>query len=683
MSETSRNPLLEPWTGPFATPPFIDIRVEHFRPALETGMAEQRAEIDAIAENSEAPSFDNTIAALERSGFNLDRAGAVFFNLAGADTNEEIQAIERDVAPLLARHSNEINLNEKLFARIASLWEKRETLGLDDEQTRVLDRYHTNFLRAGAGLDAAGKARLAEINERLATLSTLFAQNVLADEKSFKLVLESEDDLAGLPDFVRAAAAQAAEERGESGKHVITLSRSSIEPFLQFSKRRDLREKAFVAWSKRGENEGPTDNRPIMAEMIALRAERARLMGYETFADFRLADTMAKTPGAARELLDTVWTPARRRAAVEEADLQALAAAEGGNFRIAPWDWRYYSEAVRRQRFDFDEAELKPYLQLESIIEAAFYTANRLFGLSFKERFDVPTYHLDVRVWEVTRDGEHIGLFFGDYFARSSKRSGAWMSSFRDQQKLIGDIRPIVVNVMNFSKPPEGGRALLSFDDAHTLFHEFGHALHGLLSNVTYPLISGTSVSRDFVELPSQLYEHWLEQPEVLSRFAVHAETGAPMPEALLKKVLASRTFNQGFATVEYTSSALVDLDLHGQKQAGEADVMALEKATLDRIEMPAAITMRHRSPHFAHIFSSGYAAGYYSYLWSEVLDADAFAAFKETGDVFDPATAKRLHDFIYSAGYRRDPAEAYESFRGRLPTSEALLRKRGLSDDS
>jgi peptidyl-dipeptidase Dcp len=537
MTTTDGNPLLEPWTGPFGAPPFMDVRVEHFRPALDIGMAEQRAEIDAIAGNPETPSFDNTIAALERSGFDLDRAGAVFFNLAGADTNEEIQAIERDVAPLLARHSNEINLNEKLFARIASLWECRATLGLDAEQARVLERYHRNFLRAGAGLDAAGKARLAEITERLATLSTLFGQNVLADEKGFKLVLDGEEDLAGLPDFVRAAAAQAAEERGESGKHVITLSRSSIEPFLQFSRRRDLREKAFIAWSRRGENDGPNDNRPIMAEMIALRSERAKLMGFGSFADFRLDDTMAKTPAAARELLDTVWTPARLRAAREEADLQALAAAEGGNFRIAPWDWRYYSEAVRRQRFDFDEAELKPYLQLESIIEAAFYTANRLFGLSFNERFDVPTYHLDVRVWEVTgAGGEHVGLFFGDYFARSSKRSGAWMSSFRDQQKLIGNVRPIVVNVMNFSKPPEGGRALLSFDDAHTLFHEFGHALHGLLSDVTYPLISGTSVARDFVELPSQLYEHWLEQPEVLSRFAVHAETGAPMPESWRSK---------------------------------------------------------------------------------------------------------------------------------------------------
>ena len=681
MTETAGNPLLEPWTGPFGAPPFRDIEVAHFRPALDTGMAEQRAETDAIAEHPAAATFDNTIVALEMSGFNLDRVRSVFFNLSGSHTNDEIQTIERDVAPLLARHSNEISLNATLFARIASLWERRAALGLDVEQARVLERYHINYLRAGAGLNAAGKTRLAEINERMATLATLFGQNILADEKAYALILDGAADLAGLPDFVVAAAAQAAAERGVAGRHVITLSRSSIEPFLQFSKRRDLREKAFTAWSKRGENDGPNDNRPIMAEMIDLRAERAGLMGFDSFADFKLADTMAKTPGAARELLDTVWAPARRRAAVEEADLQALATAEGGNFKIAPWDWRYYSEAVRSQRFAFDEAELKPYLQLESIIDAAFYTANRLFGLAFKERFDVPAYHLDVRVFEVTgADGKPVGLFFGDYFARSSKRSGAWMSSFRDQQRLTGNVRPIVVNVMNFSKPPEGERALLSFDDAHTLFHEFGHALHGLLSDVTYPLISGTSVSRDFVELPSQLYEHWLEQPAILSRFAVHSETGAPMPEALLKKVLLSRTFNQGFATVEYTSSALVDLDLHARQAGAAADVMALEKATLDRIHMPEAITLRHRSPHFGHIFSGGYAAGYYSYLWSEVLDADAFAAFRETGDIFDPALAKRLYDFIYSAGYRCDPATAYQSFRGRLPTSEALLRKRGLA---
>jgi peptidyl-dipeptidase Dcp len=675
------NPLLGPWQAPFGAPPFADIRDEHFRPAFDRAIAEHHAEILAIADSAAEPSFDNTIAALETSGFALDRVCAVFFNLAGADTNDAIQAIQRDVAPLLARHGNEIHLNKDLFGRIASLWEGRDALGLDDEQLRVLERYHTRFLRTGAGLDSGGKKRLAEIIERLASLGTLFSQNVLADEKAFTLVLDGEDDLAGLPGFVRSAAARAAEDRDLKGKHIITLSWSSIEPFLQFSTRRDLREIAFQAWIRRGENDGATDNRSIIDETIALRSERARLLGYENFADFQLADTMAKTPGAARDLLETVWAPARSKASDEAEALQEMVAAEGGNFEVAPWDWRYYVEAVRKQRFDFDETELKSYLQLETMIEAAFYAANRLFGLSFNERHDVPTYHPDIRVWEVTGgDGRHVGVFFGDYFARASKRSGAWMSSFRDQHRLTGDVRPIVVNVMNFSKPADGEKALLSFDDARTLFHEFGHALHGLLSDVTYPLISGTSVARDFVELPSQLFENWLEQPEILRRFAVHAETGQAIPEELLEKVLSARTFNQGFATVEYTSSALVDLDVHIAPESDDTDVLAMEKQTLERIKMPDAIVMRHRSPHFSHIFSGDhYAAGYYSYMWSEVLDADAFAAFREAGDIFDPDTAKRLHDFIYSAGYRRDPAEAYRAFRGRLPTSEALLKKRGL----
>jgi peptidyl-dipeptidase Dcp len=675
------NPLLEPWTGAFGAPPFADIRVEHFHPAFDAAIALQRKEVAAIAGNPAEPTFDNTIAALERSGFVLDRVSSVFFNLAGADTNDAIQEIQREIAPVLARHATEISLNEPLFRRVDWLWQRREALGLDEEEARVLERYHTRFLRAGAGLGRDDKKRLAAINERLATLGTLFGQNVLADERAFMLVLEDEDDLAGLPGFVRSAAARAAEDRGLAGKHVITLSRSSIEPFLQFSKRRDLREKAFQAWVRRGENDGATDNRPIIGETLALRAERAKLLGYASYADFRLADTMAKTPEAARELLETVWAPALARAAVEAVDLQEMAAAEGGNFKIAAWDWRFYAEAVRKRRFDFDEAELKPYLQLDRMIEAAFYAAGRLFGLSFAERHDVPIYHPDVRVFEVSdADGRHVGVFLGDYFARPSKRSGAWKSNFRDQHKLDGDVRPIVVNVTNFSKPPAGEAALLSFDDARTLFHELGHALHALLSDVTYPLISGTHVAGDFVELPSQLFEHWLEQPEILRRFALHAETGAPMPEALLEKVLASRTFNQGWATVEYTASALVDLDIHCLAEPDGADVVALERETLERIGMPEAIAMRHRVPHFAHVFSGDYyAAGYYSYLWSEVLDADAFAAFQEAGDIFDPATAGRLRDFILSAGYLRDPAEAYRKFRGRLPTVEALLRKRGL----
>jgi peptidyl-dipeptidase Dcp len=495
------------------------------------------------------------------------------------------------------------------------------------------------------------------------------------------LVLE-EGDRGGLPDFVVAAARAAAEERGFGGKHVITLSRSSIEPFLQFSSRRDLREKAHHAWLKRGENGGASDNRDIIAEMAALRAERAKLLGYASFADYRLADQMAKTSQAVRELLDNVWQRGRARAERERDELQAKIREEGGNFAVEPWDWRYYAEKVRKARYAIDEAEIKPFFQLDHMIEAAFETARRLFGLTFSS-VDVPLYHPDIRAWEVKdSDGKHVGLFLGDYFARESKHSGAWMTSLRDQQKLAGEIRPIIVNVMNFSKPAAGHAALLSFDDARTLFHEFGHALHGLLSNVTYPLLSGTSVSSDFVELPSQLYEHWLETPEILKKYARHCRTGEPMPQALLDRMLAARNFNQGCATVEYTASALVDIDLHSLRDAEGIDVTAFEREALARIGMPDEIAMRHRLPHFQHLFSGGgYAAGYYSYLWSEVLDADAFLAFEEKGNAFDPETAQRLRDCIYSAGNTRDPADAYTAFRGRLPTVDALLKKRGLED--
>ncbi len=466
-----------------------------------------------------------------------------------------------------------------------------------------------------------------------------------------------------------------------AGKHVITLSRSSIEPFLQFSGRRDLREAAFKAWIARGENGGATDNAAIIAETVRLRIERARLLGYADYAAFRLEDTMAKTADAALGLLHSVWRPAREQALRDSDAMQGLIQAEGGNFTLAPWDWRYYAEKRRKAEFDFDEGAIKPYLQLDKVIAAAFDTAERLFGIRFTPRADVPVYHPDVRAWEVTdADGRHVGLFLGDYFARPSKRSGAWMSTFRNQEKLKGDIRPIVYNVTNFSKPAPGAPALLSFEDARTLFHEFGHGLHGLLSDVTYRSIAGTNVARDFVEFPSQLYEHWLEEPDVLRRFAVHYQTGEPMPEAMLERLMASRTFNQGFATVEYVACALVDLDFHLLSEVGDLDVAAFERDSLKKIGMPEAIVMRHRPTQFAHIFSGeGYAAGYYSYLWSEVLDADGFAAFKEAGDIFDRATAERLKDFVYSAGYLHEPAEAYQKFRGRQPAPEALLKKRGL----
>jgi peptidyl-dipeptidase Dcp len=557
-----------------------------------------------------------------------------------------------------------------------------DTLGRSAEQKRVLERYHVTFRRAGAGLDGAAKERLAAIIERLAALGTAFSQNVLADEQAFALSLQGEAELAGLPDFMREAMKSEARERGLDG-HVITLSRSSVEPFLQFARRRDLREKVLRAFISRGDNGGATDNKAIIAEMVQLRAERARLLGYTDFAHYRLDDAMAKTPAAVRNLLDTVWAPARQKALADRNDLQALVQEEGGNFALAPWDWRYYADKLRSRRCAVDEAAIKPYLNLDHMIEAAFYAAQRLFGLSFTARPDVPLWHPDVRVWEVRdSDGGEIGLFFGDYFARPSKRSGAWMTSLREQEKLAGDIRPLIVNVCNFAKAADGEPTLLGFEEARTLFHEFGHALHGLLSAVTYPKISGTNVATDFVELPSQLYEHWLEQPEVLRRFARHYQTGAPMPEDLLQRLLAARNFNQGFGTVEYLASAYVDMDFHSLPPAAAIGSNAFEANALSRIGMPDEIVMRHRPPHFGHIFSGGgYAAAYYSYMWSEVLDADAFEAFEETGDIFDPATAKRLRETIYAAGGARDPVDAYKAFRGRLPSAEALLRKRGLAD--
>jgi peptidyl-dipeptidase Dcp len=672
------NPLLQDWATPFGIPPFEAVQPEHYRPAFEAALAAQRTAVDAIAADAAEPAFDNTVAALETSGAALKKVSAVFYNLTGSHTNEALQAVEREMAPRMAQHRNAIFMNAALFRRVDALMRRRAALNLTPEQTRVLERYHTIFVRAGAQLDGEAKARLAAITERLATLGTQFSQNVLADEKAYTLVLEGEADLAGLPAFLRHAAAQAAAERGLAGKHVITLSRSSIEPFLTFSKRRDLREQAHRAWAARGDTGAGTDNKAIIAEMVRLRAERARLLGYETFSDFKLADTMAKTPDAVAGLLREVWAPAKARALSERDDLQAMAQSQGSIAMVSPWDWRFYAEQVRKDRHDLDEAVIKPYFQLERMIAAAFETAHRLFGLTFAEIADAPRYHPDIRLWQVTGpDGEHVGIFIGDYFARSSKRSGAWMSSFRGQERLTGDVRPIIVNVMNFAK---GQPSLLSFDDARTLFHEFGHALHGLLSNVTYPLLAGTSVSTDFVELPSQLYEHWLARPEILRAYATHFETGEPIPEALLARLIAARNFNQGFATVEYLASAFVDLDLHRLKGADGLDPSAFEREALARIGMPREIIMRHRTPHFTHVFAGdGYSSGYYSYLWSEVLDADAFNAFEETGDVFDPETARKLKDFIYAAGNLRDPAEAYRAFRGRLPTPEALLVKRGL----
>lgn len=667
------NPLLADWATPFEIAPFALISDADFAPAFEIALKEAANEVQGIADNSAAPSFGNTIEALEVSGKALDKVLAVFFSLAGADSNPARQELQRDFSPKLAAHASAIYGNKALFARIKTLWDTRDTLDLSDEQQRVLMLTHRSFRRAGAALTGDQDTAMRAIMSRLAELGTQFTQNLLADEADWHMPL-TEDDLQGLPDFVIAAARAAGGEKGLDGP-VITLSRSLITPFLQFSPRRDLREKAFNAWVARGANDGPTDNRAIAAETLALRQKRAALLGYNSFADFKLETEMAKTPDAARKLLMDVWGPARAQADLDAKTLTQMMHADGINGDLAPWDWRYYAEKRRKAEHDLDEAQLKPYLQLNRMIEAAFACATRLFNLEFTP-LDVPLYHADCRAWEVTRGGKHVAVFIGDYFARPSKRSGAWCSAMRGQAKFPQPQGPVVINVCNFAK---GDPALLSYDDARTLFHEFGHALHQMLSNVTYESISGTSVARDFVELPSQLFEHWLEVPEVLGEFATHAETGEPMPQDMLEKVLGAATFDMGFQTVEYVASALVDLAFHSG--AAPDDPMVMQEQVLSDIAMPAAITMRHATPQFAHVFSGdGYSAGYYSYMWSEVMDADAFAAFEEAGGAFDPECAKALEGNILSTGGSRDAEDLYIAFRGRLPGVEALLRGRGLA---
>jgi peptidyl-dipeptidase Dcp len=671
------NPLLAPWTADFALPPFAAITDGDFAPAFDAALAEARANIAAIAGDPAAPTFANTIEALELAEATLDRVSAVFYNLAGSDSNPAREALQRDLAPQMAAFSSEVTMNEALFARIEALWDGCDGLGLSPEQLRVLTLYRQMFVRAGAKVQGAGRERLKAVKERLAVLSTQFTQNLLADERDWFMPVTMAD-LEGLPDFVVATARAAAEERGRDG-FGLTLSRSLIVPFLQFSPRRDLREVAWRAWVARGMNGGATDNRAAAAEILKLREERAGLLGYDSFAAYKLEPEMAKTPGAVRDLLMRVWAPAKARAEADAQMLEAMMHRDGINGRLEPWDWRYYAEKRRKAEHDLDEGELKPFLSLDRMIAAAFDTATRLFGLSFRP-LDAPLYHPDARAWEVTRGGRHLAVFIGDFLARSSKRSGAWCSSFRGQRKLGGEVRPIVVNVCNFARPTEGAPTLLSYDDARTLFHEFGHALHAMLSDVTYPFIAGTSVARDFVELPSQLYEHWLEVPEVLETHARHVVTSEPMPRAMLDRLLAAGTYDQGFATVEYLASALVDLAFH--EGAAPADPMAMQAQVLADLGLPHAIPMRHATPHFAHVFAGdGYSAGYYSYMWSEVMDADAFDAFREAGSAFDAATAAKLERFILSAGGSEDPESLYLKFRGRMPGVDPLLKGRGLMD--
>ena len=672
------NPFFEAWTTPFGLPPFDRIRPEHFPPAFDKAMAEHSAEIAAITGSAAAPTFANTIEALERSGRLLDRVSRVFFNLNSSNSSDALEAISRDFAPKLAQHQMQIALNVDLFSRIDELHARRKTLGLDADQLRLLERYHLRLVRSGALLPPDQKARMAAIAERLAVLHTLFGQNVLHDERDWQLVL-GEADLEGLPGFARTAAAQAAEERGIAGRWVVTLARSSAEPFLTFSSRRDLRRTLWEAWTARGAHQGANDNAPLIQKIVALRAEQARLLGYENFAAYRLDDSMAENADAVETLLLQVWGPAKAKARAEFAKVENIARGKGLNDPIEPWDWRYYAEKVRQAEYDLDEAEVKPYFVLDNMVQAAFDTARRLFGLTFTERSDVPVYHPDVRVWEVRDNaGDHVGMFLHDNFARPGKRSGAWSSRYRDQETLDGAaVTPIVVNNNNFAK---GAPTLLSFDDAETLFHEFGHGLHSLLSRVRYRSQSGTGVRRDFVEFPSQIFEHWMSAPETLRSYARHYQTGEPIPEELLRRLLAARTFNQGFATVEYTGSALLDLELHCEPAPETLDLAGFECEFLDRIGMPKEIGLRHRPTHFQHLFAgSGYAAGYYAYLWAEVLEADGFAAFTEARNVFDPELAARLKT-IYSAGDTRDPMELYRAFRGRDPKIDALLEQRGLT---
>ena len=674
------NPLLAPWTGPYGgVPPFDKVKVELFKPALEAAMAEQLAEVDRIANDPASPTFENTLAALERSGRALDRVGTIFGIYGSTMSTPDFQKVQEEMAPKLAAFSDQITQNEKLFKRIAAVYEAREGAGLTPEQKRLAWLDYTNFVRAGARLDPAAKKRLSEINQRLAALYTKFGQNLLADEADYVLFLDKESDLAGLPGSLRSAAAAAAEQRGQKGKWAVLNTRSSMEPFLTYSDRRDLREKVWRTFYSRGDHGDAHDNNAIITEILKLRAERARLLGYETHAHWRLENTMAGTPERALQLMEAVWKPAVARVREEVADMQAIAEKEGARIKIEPWDYRYYAEKVRKARYDLDQNEVKPYLQLEKLREGMFWVAGQLFGFTFTPVEGVPVYQADMRVYKVTDPaGKLVGLWYFDPYARTGKNSGAWMNSYRSQERFEREITTIVSNNTNFVKGPPGEPILISWDDATALFHEFGHALHGLNSGVSYPSLSGTSVPRDYVEFPSQLLERWLSTPEVLNRFAVHYQTGQPIPPALVEKIAKASTFNQGFATVEYLASALVDMKLH---LAGDRtiDPDAFERDTLKALGMPSEIVMRHRTPQFGHVFSGdGYSAGYYSYLWSDTLSADAWEAFTEAGGPYDKAVAKRLHDAVFSAGNTVDPAEAYRAFRGRDPGIAALMRKRG-----
>jgi peptidyl-dipeptidase Dcp len=673
------NPLLAPWTGPHGgLPPFDRVRVEHFEPAVSQAMEEHLADIERIAADPEAPDFENTLGAMERSGRPLERVLAAYRVWSSAMSSPEFQEVERSLAPRLAAFADRITQNEALFRRIEAVYESRESVGLTPEQQRLAWHHHTDFVRSGARLDAEAKARLTEINQELANRFTRFSQNVLADESERFLHVTDAAELEGLSETARAGAAEAARARGMEG-WVLENTRSVMETVLSFGDRRDLRERAWRMFVSRGDHEGEHDNNPVITEILALRAERARLLGYPTHAHWHLVDSMAGTPERAMELMEAVWKPATARVAEEVADMLEIARAEGMEGEIEPWDYRYYAEKVRAAKYDLDEGAVRPYLQLERLREAMFWVAGELFGLAFEEMVRAPVYHPDVRVWRVVHPGgEHLGLFYFDPFARKGKRSGAWMDAWRRQGRVDGEVSTIVTNTCNFPKGSPGEPALISWVDATTLFHEFGHALHGLASDVTYPSLSGTEVPQDYVEFPSQVLEHWLATPEVLERFALHVETGEPIPGEVVERITRASKFNQGFGTTEFLASALVDMRLHLAADA-EIDPRRFERETLEELGMPREVVMRHRTPHFQHVFGSDmYSAGYYSYLWADVLTADAAEAFREGGGLYDREIAGRLWASVLSKGNTLDPSEGYRAFRGRDPEVGALMRKRG-----
>ena len=676
------NPFLVEWDTPFGVPPFDKIELAYYQPAFDEAMRQHNGEIDAILANPSAPTFTNTIEALERSGALLSRVSNVFFAMNSSLTNEDMQEIAKVVAPELSKHQDEILLNDKLFQRVKSVYEQKDALGLNPEQLKLLDEYHKGFVRGGANLNEKDKARLTEINGELSKLSLQFGENVLKENNRFELVIENEADLSGLPEAVINAAKETAKERGHEGKWAFTLHKPSMIPFLQYSDKRDLREKIYKAYYNRGNNGDELDNKKILVRMATLRAERAKLLGYETHAHYVLEDNMAKEPKNVYELLGRLWSPALERAKVEAAEMQQMIDAEGGDFKLASWDWWYYAEKVKKAKYDLDEEMLRPYFKLENVRQGVFDVAGTLFGLRFEERSDIPKYHEDVTVFEVKEaDGSQVCILYVDYFPRASKRGGAWMGEFRQQSKQNGkNIRPIIYNVGNFTKPTSDKPSLLSFDEVNTLFHEFGHALHGMLSDCTYETLAGTEVSRDFVELPSQLMENWASDPNVLKMYARHYQTGEPMPDELIEKIKKSRHFNQGFATTEYLAASFLDMDWHTLDQGREvSDVLEFEDECLSELGLMPEIISRYRSPYFRHIFAGGYSSGYYSYVWAEVLDADAFQAFKEAGDIFDAKTAKSFRENILERGGTEDAMVLYTRFRGQDPSIEPLLERRGL----